>query len=224
MGDSYDYLLKIVLIGDCNVGKTNLISRFTRNEFNAQSQSTIGVEFSTKSLTFDGNIVVKSQVWDTAGQERYRSITNAYYRGAVGALVVYDITKKQSFESVARWVQEVKDHTDENIQIMVVGNKADLALNRQVQVEEAKNFAMENGFHYIETSAYTSKNVEEAFKQLISGIYGKLPKSSGGNAKSGAKKTVKEGNSIEIVDSNQESSSWSDNLQKQMQGSCCKTQ
>lgn len=220
MGDSYDYLLKIVLIGDCNVGKTNLISRFTRNEFNAQSQSTIGVEFSTKSITFDGN-VVKSQVWDTAGQERYRSITNAYYRGAVGALVVYDITKKQSFESVQRWVQEVKDHTEE-IQIMVVGNKLDLALNRQVPVEEAKNYAMENGFHYIETSAYTSKNVEEAFKQLISGIYDKLPKN---NQQKSSTKSAPKKDTVEIKGGSDGSTeeSWQDSMQKQMQG-CCKTQ
>jgi len=221
MGDSYDYLLKIVLIGDCNVGKTNLISRFTRNEFNAQSQSTIGVEFSTKSINFDGN-VVKSQVWDTAGQERYRSITNAYYRGAVGALVVYDITKRSSFESVQRWVQEVKDHTEE-IQIMVVGNKLDLAINRSVPVDEAKNFAMENGFHYIETSAYTSKNVEDAFKQLISGIYNKLPKNNS-QTKTSVKKVVKK-DTVEITgNAGGAEESTVANLQKQMQSACCTTQ
>lgn len=220
MGDSYDYLLKIVLIGDCNVGKTNLISRFTRNEFNAQSQSTIGVEFSTKSLNFNGN-VVKSQVWDTAGQERYRSITNAYYRGAVGALVVYDITKRSSFESVQRWVQEVKDHTEE-IQIMVVGNKLDLAINRSVPVDEAKNFAMENGFHYIETSAYTSKNVEDAFKQLISGIYHKLPKNSGQTKAS--VKTAPKRDTVEIIANGDAEESTVANLQKQMQSACCTTQ
>jgi len=219
MGDSYDYLLKIVLIGDCNVGKTNLISRFTRNEFNSQSQSTIGVEFSTKSLSFDGH-VVKSQVWDTAGQERYRSITNAYYRGAVGALVVYDITKKQSFESVERWVREVKDHTEDKIQIMIVGNKLDLALNRQVQVDEARRYAMENGFHYIETSAYTSKNVEEAFKQLIQGIYSKLPKPTA--KKSAPQKPATRDNTVEIS-ATSNGTNWQDDMKSQMQG-CCKTQ
>jgi len=102
--DDYDYLFKVVIIGDSGVGKSNLLSRFTRNEFHLDSKSTIGVEFATRSIQHDGKII-KAQIWDTAGQERYRAITSAYYRGAVGALLVYDISKRLTFENVERWLK-----------------------------------------------------------------------------------------------------------------------
>merc|ERR1712072_1577289 len=121
--DEYDYLFKVVLIGDSGVGKSNLLSRFTRNEFNLDSKSTIGVEFATRSIQVD-NKTIKAQIWDTAGQERYRAITSAYYRGAVGALLVYDISKHQTYENVTRWLKELRDHADTNIVIMLVGNKS----------------------------------------------------------------------------------------------------
>ncbi|KAK9936620.1 hypothetical protein M0R45_013450 [Rubus argutus] len=117
--DDYDYLFKVVLIGDSGVGKSNLLSRFTRNEFSLESKSTIGVEFATRSLDVDGK-VIKAQIWDTAGQERYRAITSAYYRGAVGALLVYDVTRNSTFESVERWLRELRDHTDPNIVVMLI--------------------------------------------------------------------------------------------------------
>ena len=107
--DEYDYLFKVVLIGDSGVGKSNLLSRFTRNEFNLESKSTIGVEFATRSIQVD-NKTIKAQIWDTAGQERYRAITSAYYRGAVGALLVYDIAKHLTYENVERWLKELRDH------------------------------------------------------------------------------------------------------------------
>uniref|UniRef100_A0A8C2HGY3 Uncharacterized protein n=1 Tax=Cyprinus carpio TaxID=7962 RepID=A0A8C2HGY3_CYPCA len=112
----------VVLIGDSGVGKSNLLSRFTRNEFNLESKSTIGVEFATRSIQVDGK-TIKAQIWDTAGQERYRAITSAYYRGAVGALLVYDIAKHLTYENVERWLKELRDHADNNIVIMLVGNK-----------------------------------------------------------------------------------------------------
>ncbi|KAF4518706.1 hypothetical protein B566_EDAN013725 [Ephemera danica] len=117
--DEYDYLFKVVLIGDSGVGKSNLLSRFTRNEFNLESKSTIGVEFATRSIQVDGK-TIKAQIWDTAGQERYRAITSAYYRGAVGALLVYDIAKHLTYEHVERWLRELRDHADQNIVIMLV--------------------------------------------------------------------------------------------------------
>ncbi|KAH0870851.1 hypothetical protein HID58_077873 [Brassica napus] len=123
--DDYDYLFKLVLIGDSGVGKSNLLSRFTRNEFSIESKSTIGVEFATRSVHVDEK-TIKAQLWDTAGQERYRAITSAYYRGAVGALLVYDITRHVTFENVERWLKELRDHTDASVVIMLVGNKADL--------------------------------------------------------------------------------------------------
>ena len=135
-------LLPVVLIGDSGVGKSNLLSRFTRNEFNLDSKSTIGVEFATRSIQVDAK-TIKAQIWDTAGQERYRAITSAYYRGAVGALLVYDISKHQTYENVQRWLKELRDHADANIVIMLVGNKSDLRHLRAVPTEEAKQFASE---------------------------------------------------------------------------------
>ena len=172
---SYDYLFKVVLIGDSGVGKSNILSRFTRNEFSLESKSTIGVEFATRSIQVDGK-TVKAQIWDTAGQERYRAITSAYYRGAVGALLVYDITKGVTFENVERWLKELRDHADSNIVIMLVGNKSDLRHLRSVQTEDAKAFSEKEGLSFIETSALEATNVEESFQIILSEIYGILSK------------------------------------------------
>ena len=175
----------MVLIGDSGVGKSNLLSRFTRNEFNLDSKSTIGVEFATRSIQVDAK-TIKAQIWDTAGQERYRAITSAYYRGAVGALLVYDISKHQTYENVQRWLKELRDHADANIVIMQVGNKSDLRHLRAVPTEEAKQFASEylyrlhieticlrlegdNNLSFIETSALDASNVELAFQNILTG-------------------------------------------------------
>ncbi|OLN95402.1 Ras-related protein Rab-11B [Colletotrichum chlorophyti] len=162
--------LLVVLIGDSGVGKSNLLSRFTRNEFNLDSKSTIGVEFATRSIQVDSK-TIKAQIWDTAGQERYRAITSAYYRGAVGALLVYDISKHQTYENVTRWLKELRDHADANIVIMLVGNKSDLRHLRAVPTEEAKSFASENHLSFIETSALDASNVELAFQNILTEIY-----------------------------------------------------
>ncbi|KAK7471291.1 Rab GTPase ypt31 [Stygiomarasmius scandens] len=169
-GSNYDYLFKVVLIGDSGVGKSNLLSRFTRNEFNLESKSTIGVEFATRSINVDGK-TVKAQIWDTAGQERYRAITSAYYRGAVGALLVYDIAKHATYVNVTRWLKELRDHADSNIVIMLVGNKSDLKHLRAVPTDEAKAFSTENGLSFIETSALDASNVESAFQTILTDIY-----------------------------------------------------
>jgi len=168
--DDYDFLYKVVLIGDSGVGKSNLLSRFTRNEFNLESKTTIGVEFATKSISVE-NKVVKAQIWDTAGQERYRAITSAYYRGAVGALLVYDICKKSSFENVDRWLNELRDHADSQIVVMLVGNKTDLKHLRAVQTEDAAFYAQRNNLAFIETSALDNSNVEQAFTKILTEIY-----------------------------------------------------
>ncbi|KZT11557.1 GTPase [Laetiporus sulphureus 93-53] len=167
---NFDYLFKVVLIGDSGVGKSNLLSRFTRNEFNLETKSTIGVEFATRSITVDGK-TLKAQIWDTAGQERYRAITAAYYRGAVGALLVYDIAKHATYVNVTRWLKELRDHADSNIVIMLVGNKSDLKHLRAVPTEEAKTFAAENNLSFIETSALDASNVESAFQTILTDIY-----------------------------------------------------
>mmetsp|Transcript_34732 Transcript_34732/g.87787 ORF Transcript_34732/g.87787 Transcript_34732/m.87787 type:complete len:219 (+) Transcript_34732:221-877(+) len=168
--DEYDYLFKVVLIGDSGVGKSNLLSRFTRNEFNLESKSTIGVEFATRSINVDGK-TIKAQIWDTAGQERYRAITSAYYRGAVGALLVYDIAKHVTFENVDRWLKELRDHADHNIVIMLVGNKSDLRHLRAVPTDDATSYAEQRKLSFIETSALDSTNVEQAFQTILTEIY-----------------------------------------------------
>jgi len=168
--DEYDYLFKVVLIGDSGVGKSNLLSRFTRNEFNLESKSTIGVEFATRSIQVDSK-TIKAQIWDTAGQERFRAITSAYYRGAVGALLVYDLAKHVTYENVNVWLKELRDHADNNIVVMLVGNKSDLRHLRAVSTEDAKKFAAENNLSFIETSALDSSNVELAFTKILTEIY-----------------------------------------------------
>lgn len=166
----YDFLFKIVMIGDSGVGKSNLLSRFTRNEFTIECLSTIGVEFATKSVAVDSKSI-KAQIWDTAGQERFCAISNVYYRRAVGALLVYDITDSQTYENVATWLKDLKDHADGNIVIMLVGNKCDLKHLRAVPTETAQQFADSNQMSFIETSALNSTNVEEAFTSVVKSIY-----------------------------------------------------
>lgn len=166
----YDFLCKVVLIGDSGVGKSNLLSRFTRNEFNSETNATIGVEFATKSVEVDGTII-KAQIWDTAGQERYRAIISAYYRGAVGALIVYDITQLTTFTNVERWLIELRENSSENVVIMLVGNKSDVKHLREITTPIAKAFAELNGLFFIETSALDSTNVELAFQSILIEIY-----------------------------------------------------
>ena len=160
----------VVLIGDSGVGKSNLLLRFTRDTVDLQSKTTIGVEFATRSIQVDGK-TVKAQIWDTAGQERYRAITSAYYRGAVGALLVYDITNRKTFESVERWLKELREHADAKIVVMLVGNKCDLTDGRQVDVEEGTACAAKFGLSFLETSALNATNVEESFKTVLTEIY-----------------------------------------------------
>ncbi|CAM0950864.1 unnamed protein product [Alopecurus aequalis] len=190
MGQKVDYVFKVVLIGDSAVGKSQLLARFARNEFSLDSKATIGVEFQTKTLQID-NRTVKAQIWDTAGQERYRAVTSAYYRGAVGAMLVYDMTKRQSFDHMARWLEELRSHADKNIVIMIIGNKSDLGTLRAVPTEDAKEFAERESLYFMETSALEATNVENAFTTALTEIYRTVSKknlvandesNSGGNS------------------------------------------
>ncbi|CAL9764593.1 unnamed protein product [Musa acuminata subsp. burmannicoides] len=197
--EEYDYLFKVVLIGDSGVGKSNLLSRFTRNEFCLESKSTIGVEFATRTLQVEGRII-KSQIWDTAGQERYRAITSAYYRGALGAILVYDVTKPTTFENVSRWLKELRDHADPNIVIMLIGNKTDLKQLRAVASEDAQSYAEKEGLSYIETSALEATNVEQAFQLILAEIYRVISKKniSSDEPGPGIAGSVKEGKTIVV--------------------------
>ncbi|CAL9173050.1 unnamed protein product [Musa hybrid cultivar] len=169
--EEIDYVFKIVVIGDSAVGKTQLLGRFTKDEFFLDSKSTIGVEFQTRTLVLNRKRI-KAQIWDTAGQERYRAITSAYYRGALGAMLVYDITKRQTFDHVVRWIDELRANADNSIVVMLIGNKSDLAKNRVVSTEDAMEFAEEQGLFFSEASALSGDNVETAFLRLLEEIYG----------------------------------------------------
>ncbi|XP_062234103.1 ras-related protein RABA3-like isoform X1 [Phragmites australis] len=188
-----DYVFKIVVIGDSAVGKTQLLGRFTRDEFCFDSKSTIGIEFQTRTVDI-ARKRVKAQIWDTAGQERYhllfivsccsgaryRAVTSAYYRGALGAMLVYDITKRHTFEHAARWVHELRAHADKSIVVMLIGNKADLGVDggRAVDAGEAAAFAEEQGLFFSEASALSGENVERAFLRLLEEIHANVSRKS----------------------------------------------
>ncbi len=166
----YDFLFKIVLIGDSGVGKTCLLARYRLDEFTFDTKHTIGVEFGCKELVVKGSNV-KAQIWDTAGQERYRAITKAYYRGAVGALLVYDISDRSTFENLERWLGEVQGHADPNIKLMLVGNKSDMEYARVVSKEEGRAFAEQHGLFFVESSALKGQAVNFAFDEVIEKIF-----------------------------------------------------
>ena len=166
----YDMIFKIVLIGDTSVGKTNILSKYLSDEFDPESKATVGVEFGTKNFKIENNIV-KVQIWDTAGQERYRSITNAYYKGAKGSLLVYDITNPKTFENVDKWLSDLKTNAEEKISVVLVGNKTDLESERKISLEQGKEKAELFKLAFIETSALNGNNIEKAFNELISDVY-----------------------------------------------------
>jgi len=140
MDDEYDMIFKVVLVGDSGVGKSNILTRYLDNTFTEESKATVGVEFGAKKLEIN-NSKIKAQIWDTAGQERYRSITNAYYKGAKGALLVYDVTATSSFSSIDRWISELKSLGDPDMCILIVGNKIDLGDKRLISADEVKRKA-----------------------------------------------------------------------------------
>lgn len=157
------------------MGKSNILSRYTRNEFSLESKTTIGVEFATRCVQLDGK-KIKVQIWDTAGQERYRAIAAAYYRAAVGALLVYDMAKSVTYDNTEKWLSEMNDFADKDISVVLVGNKSDLKHLRAVRTEEAKTFAEKKDMSFIETSALDANNIEGAFNSLLQDIYKKVPK------------------------------------------------
>ena len=167
--DNYDLILKLVLIGDSGVGKTNILSRYNNNEFSLATQPTVGVEFGNKIIKKE-NKSIKLQLWDTAGQERYKAITNAFYKGSKGAFVVYDITRKSSFLNIDNWIGELKTNGSDDILIILVGNKTDLEDKREVSTDDGEKKAKQYGIAFCETSALQGKNIEHAFNILIDEI------------------------------------------------------
>lgn len=166
---SYAYLFKYIIIGDTGVGKSCLLLQFTDKRFRPDHDLTIGVEFGARLITIDQK-QIKLQIWDTAGQESFRSITRSYYRGASGALLVYDISRRDTFSHLSRWLEEAQQNAGANMVIMLIGNKSDLD-RREVSFEEGEKFARDHGLIFSETSAKTASNVEDAFVQTASKIY-----------------------------------------------------
>ena len=166
---SYSYLFKYIVIGDTGVGKSCLLLQFTDKRFRPDHDLTIGVEFGARLISLDGK-QVKLQIWDTAGQESFRSITRSYYRGATGALLVYDVSRRDTFEHLSRWLEEARQNGNNNMVIMLIGNKCDLEV-REVSKEEGQKFAAKHGLIFLETSAKTAQNVEEAFLTTARKIY-----------------------------------------------------
>ncbi|XP_077195949.1 ras-related protein Rab-19 isoform X2 [Paroedura picta] len=163
MDEAFDYLFKIILIGDSNVGKTCVVHRFKSGQYSVKQQNTIGVDFTVRSLEIDGK-KVKIQVWDTAGQERFRTITQSYYRSAHGAILAYDMTKRSTFESIPHWIHEIEKYGAANLVMMLIGNKSDETEKRQVLFEDACTLAEKHGLlAVLETSAKEAQNVDEVF-------------------------------------------------------------
>ena len=160
--NNYDYLFRYIIVGDMAVGKSCILLQFTDNKFRNQHELTIGVEFGAKTISINGKSV-KIQIWDTAGQEAFQAITRTYYKGAIGALLVYDITRKETFIHVTKWLEEVRNNSSKTITVILIGNKKDLEDKRQVSYEEGEAFAKENGLMFLETSAKTAYNVVESF-------------------------------------------------------------
>ncbi len=170
--ENFDILYKIVIIGDSGVGKSNILSRYVRDEFSMDTKATVGVEFGSKIISIN-NQQIKIQIWDTAGQEKYKSVSTIYYKGAKGALLVYDISRKETFNNLNRWINEIKNNSDENINILLIGNKCDLEEGRQISQEEAFEKAKEINACFLEVSALQAVNIEKAFKYLIQQIHNK---------------------------------------------------
>ncbi|CAD7674816.1 unnamed protein product [Nyctereutes procyonoides] len=165
MAKAYDHLFKLLLIGDSGVGKTCLIIRFAEDSFNNTYISTIGIDFKIRTVDVEGK-KIKLQVWDTAGQERFKTITTAYYRGAMGIILVYDITDEKSFENIQNWMKSIKENASAGVERLLLGNKCDMEAKRKVQKEQAIKLAREHGIRFFETSAKSSTNVDEVSHSL----------------------------------------------------------
>lgn len=170
---NFNYLFKYIIIGDSSVGKSNILLKYAHNQFKAEYQLTIGVEFGAKNIDINQK-TYRIQIWDTAGQENFRSITRAYYKNSVCALVVYDVTNKDSFDNVKAWIDDCKSQSPKTILMVLVGNKTDLDSDRAVSTEEGEEFAKLNNMLFFETSAKNGNNIEDVFVESARAIAQKI--------------------------------------------------
>ncbi|CAF4093600.1 unnamed protein product, partial [Rotaria magnacalcarata] len=180
MAKAYDHLFKLLLIGDSGVGKTCVLLRFCDSAFSTTFISTIGIDFKIRTIELDGR-KIKLQIWDTAGQERFKTITTAYYRGAMGIMLVYDITSEKSFDNIKNWIRNIEEHASAEVERMLIGNKCDMHDKRQVSREKGENLANDYGIKFMETSAKGNLNVDEAFFAIAKDIKAKIDKKAGTN-------------------------------------------
>jgi Ras-related protein Rab-2A len=208
MANNYNYLFKYIIVGDPSVGKSNLLMKFAHNKFTDEYQATIGVEFGAKNIEFDQQIY-RIQIWDTAEQENFRSITRAYYKNSVCAMVVYDITSHSTFEHVQNWIEDIKNQSPKTVLIILIGNKTDLEDKRSVSFDEGNDFAIQNGIIFAETSAKTGYGIDEIFlksakeiaKNMNENYYDLTSETCGikkGNIKRNNNKNSKQNNTIEL--------------------------
>jgi len=193
MATEYDYLFKLLLIGDSGVGKSCLLLRFADHTYTESYISTIGVDFKIRTITTRDEKTIKLQIWDTAGQERFRTITSSYYRGAHGIIVVYDVTDQESFNNVKQWLNEIERYACEKVNKLLVGNKCDLVSKKAVSYEVAKAFADKLDIPFLETSAKAATNVEKAFLTMADEIKNNITLNTVQPTGPGGKKTVNVG-------------------------------
>ena len=188
----YDYLFKLLIIGESGVGKTCLLLRFTDDSFTANHLTTIGIDFKIKIINLEGKLI-KLQIWDTAGQERFRTITKTYYKGAHGIILIYDVTSRKTFENVKNWVAQIREEVSEKVSIILVGNKIDDVDGRKVKTEEGQMMAKECGLAFFETSAKSGENIDSTFNELVKRTVEAYTKVDGQGSKLSSKKTKKKG-------------------------------
>lgn len=189
MAKTYDFLFKLLLIGDSGVGKTCILVRFSEDAFNSTFISTIGIDFKIRTVDIEGK-KIKLQIWDTAGQERFRTITTAYYRGAMGIMLVYDVTNEKSFDNIRNWIRNIEENAAADVEKMILGNKCDLEESREVSRERGQLLADEHQVRFMETSAKSGQNVEQAFIQLAKDIKNKMDKKNPGDSQAGANQSA----------------------------------
>ena len=188
----YSYSVKFIIVGDSHVGKSNILLRFSKNTFDPGHQATLGIEFANKHLIYN-NTDYLIQIWDTAGQENFRSVTRAYYKASAVAMVVYDITKEESFEHIQTWLKDCKDLAPKTVLLVLIGNKTDLEEQRVISKERGENLARENGMMFFETSALNGNGIEEAFQKSIESVDQKIRSgyyNLGDSSKHGIKKNI----------------------------------
>ena len=195
-----DLKLKLILLGDSGVGKTNLISRYISNNFDENTRATIGVEFFCKNFRINKKRTIKVEIWDTAGQERYKAITSVYYKGAKGAFIVYDITSRKTFENIDKWIGEIKERTTDDVKLIIIGNKTDLNNEREIKSEEALIKYQDMDIPLIETSALEDTNVNEAFINLIKIVYKDIARKEIEERKSISDNKISQGIDLKSID------------------------